>query len=93
MNTQLATQKYVKSFSTGQITVPKEFREALGLGTEFWLKMYLDENTIVAEPVIQESVDESYSKKLSKLKTDWFNESDYPEIRSILEERLLENDL
>lgn len=92
MNTQVQTQKYVKSFSTGQITVPKEFRDALGLGTDFWLKMYLEDNTLVAEPVDQSVVDDTYSKKLASLKTDWFNDSDYPKNRESLEERLNSNE-
>lgn len=56
MNTQV---RYVKSFSKGQITIPKEFRDAFGIGDDFWLKLSLKEDKLIAEPVKEE-------KKMSK---------------------------
>jgi len=36
-------QKYIKSFSKGQITIPKEMRYGNGLGDVFWLKLYIQD--------------------------------------------------
>lgn len=33
---------YIESFSKGQITLPKVLRDLLGLGNDFWLKVYED---------------------------------------------------
>lgn len=51
--------RYVKSFSNGQITIPKEFREAFGIGDDFWLKLSVDKGKLIAEPIKEE-------KKMSK---------------------------
>jgi AbrB family looped-hinge helix DNA binding protein len=50
------TVGYVKSFSKGQITIPKEVREVLGIGDEFWLKLSIENGKIVAEPVEREKL-------------------------------------
>lgn len=51
--------KYVKTFSKGQITIPKEFRDSLGLGDEFWIRLSIDQDEIKLKPVKEE-------KKMSK---------------------------
>lgn len=90
------TQKYIKSFSHGQITVPKEFREELGLGDEFWLKLYIDQNKIVGEPVGPKITLKSYREKLLKLDTSWFSEKKWQaeskKIREEIKRRLINNE-
>ncbi|HVF69634.1 MAG TPA: AbrB/MazE/SpoVT family DNA-binding domain-containing protein [Xanthomonadales bacterium] len=53
MNNQPQT-RYIKSFSKGQITIPKEFRDAFGIGDEFWMKLSAQDGKIVVEPVKEE---------------------------------------
>jgi len=89
MNTPI---RYIKSFSKGQITIPKEFRQALGMGDEAWLKLYLENSRIIAEPVEEKKMSrEEWRKKLLTLKTTWFDEDAEAEIyknRQEIEEKL-----
>ena len=43
--------RYIKSFSKGQITIPKEFRDAIGIGDESWMKLYVEDGKLIAQPV------------------------------------------
>lgn len=74
-------QSYVKSFSHGHITIPKNFRDRLGIGKDFWLKLTLDGTRIVAEPTQSIKDRAAYAKKLLKLKTDWFNFDEWRKMR------------
>ncbi|OGG03854.1 hypothetical protein A2W14_04915 [Candidatus Gottesmanbacteria bacterium RBG_16_37_8] len=65
--------KYVKSFSKGQITIPKEFREVFGMTDEFWLRLYIKEGKIIAEPVEREKNKKEYRDKLLKIKGKWLS--------------------
>lgn len=74
------TVRFVKSFSKGQITVPKEVRDALGMISEFWLKIYIQDGKIIAEPVEQDKKIQNsskkkaeYAQKLLNIKGDWFD--------------------
>lgn len=82
--------KYIKSFSQGQITIPKEFREELGLANEFWLKLQLVNQAIVAEPMERKVNRKEYLKKLQKIKGDWFDMKDYRKIRQEFRKRQYE---
>lgn len=84
-------EKYIKSFSKGQITVPKEFRDFLGLGDVFWLKISIDQDKIVAEPVDTHKQG-NYSNKLLDIKGDWFSEEELTQNRQEIEKRLKENE-
>ncbi len=80
--------RYIKSFSKGQITIPKEFRDMVGIGDEFWLKLSVQDGKFIAEPVEQEQTAEDYAQKLLTIDTDWFSEEDYKAIREEVEERM-----
>lgn len=58
-----APVRFVKSFSNGQITIPKEFRDKFGVGKDFWLKMSIQDGKIVGE-VVEKAVDKAAFKKL-----------------------------
>jgi len=86
-------QRYIKSFSKGQITVPKEFRDLLGLGDEFWLKLSVEQNKIVAEPVDNEiTQQDDYSNKLLAIKGDWFASTELVQNRVEIDRRLETNE-
>lgn len=74
-------QVFVKSFSHGQITIPKVFRDRLGLSEDFWLKMGLDDNRLVAEPVIDRLKAQKQVAKLLTVSGDWFDMSDWRKTR------------
>lgn len=79
---------FVKSFSQGQITIPKSIRDEMGIGKDFWLKVYIDDEKIVAEPVSKSKMGrDEYLLKLKKIKTDWFDEADYKNIRKEINKR------
>lgn len=85
------TVKYIKSFSKGQITIPKDFRDFLGMDHEFWLKLYIDHGRIIAEPM-QSKVDkkskETYRKTLRSIKVTLDLEPEIMKNRKQIEERL-----
>lgn len=62
------TIKYIKSFSNGQVTIPKEIRESLGIGENFWLKLSVDEGRIIAEPMESTQDKKSYKDSLLDIK-------------------------
>lgn len=59
--------RFVKSFSKGQITIPKEIRDMFGIGDEFWLKLSVDAGKIIAEPVKKGFNKKEWIKKLLKM--------------------------
>lgn len=59
--------RFIKSFSKGQITIPKEFREFFGIGDEFWLKIHIADGKLIAEPVEQKH-NTNYKKTLLGIK-------------------------
>ncbi len=61
------TIRFVKSFSKGQITIPKEFRDALGIVNEFWLKLYVENGKIIAEPIEEKNNREAWRKMLLQM--------------------------
>lgn len=85
MNTAV---RYIKSFSKGQITIPKDIRKIVGVGDDFWLKVYVQEDKIVAEPVKTTKDNKKYLEKLLKIKGDWFSYEDYKKIRAEVENKL-----
>jgi len=79
---------YIKSFSKGQITVPKDVRESLGLNDEFWLKLYTDGEKIIAEPIEKKKDTSGYQKKLLTIKGRWFKSKQIAANRKQIEKRL-----
>jgi len=78
----MKNMKFIKSFSKGQITVPLEIRNYLGLGDEFWLKLYTEGNRIVAEPVESpKGGKKSLAELLLSLDTACFDEKYVGELR------------
>lgn len=61
--------KYIKSFSSGQVTIPKEFRESLGIGDDFWLKLSLNNGNLIAEPVQEVRNKATYKQDLAGIKS------------------------
>lgn len=86
-------QRYVKSFSQGQITIPKEFRDKLNLGNDFWLKLILTSDKIIAKPAeeLKPVAKNSYAKRLLQIRGSWFNAKDWKKIRQGVENHLRYN--
>ena len=81
------TVRFVKSFSKGQITIPKELRDILGITYDFWLKLYVQNGKIIAEPVAKTSNNEQYRKNLLDIKGEWFSQEEYQKNKKQLQER------
>lgn len=81
---------YVKSFSRGQITIPKTVRQAVGLGDNFWLKLIVQNGRVIAEPVEGESSapSDTYLKDLLKIKGKWLSPLEVKELRTEVRRRL-----
>lgn len=93
--------KFIKPFSRGQITIPKDYREYLGIDEDSWLKVSLWKNQILLQPVgeFQETrvvkarvSGKIYLNGLLKVKGDWFKEREFEKIRVRVEKRVLENE-
>lgn len=80
--------RYIKSFSKGQITIPKELRIALGILDNFWLKLYLQDGKIIAEPVEKQSSKADYKKTLLSIKHVWNLEPEVKKNREQIEKQL-----
>lgn len=79
---------FIKSFSKGQITIPKKIRDSIGLSNDFWLKVSIDKGNIIAEPIKEEQIDKSYPQKLLTIKGDWFSQKEFQKIRLQTTQRL-----
>lgn len=91
LNFSMNTVRYIKSFSKGQITIPKEIRKTIGVGDDFWLKIYIDENKLVAEPVGEPKDKSRYLEALLKINGSWFSLKDFKKIRGAIEKKLKVN--
>ncbi len=80
--------KFVKSFSKGQITIPKELREELGIADDFWLKLSLENGKIIAEPVGAQLSRSAYQKKLLQIKGGWITQKEIADSRKQLEKQI-----
>ena len=85
--------KYVKSFSKGQITIPKEFRQTFGMTDEFWLRLYIDEGKIIAEPIEREKDKKEYKVKLLEIKGRWFSDAEQIRNRQQVEKQIAKRSL
>ncbi len=88
--------RYIKSFSKGQVTIPKDIRDALGIGEDFWLKVLVSDGKIIAEPVEQkddEKKREEYRKKLLSIKVAFDLGPEIKRNREQIEERLKKNEI
>lgn len=87
------TVRFVKSFSKGQITIPKEFRDAFGIKHEFWLKLYIESGKLIAEPVEKERDQSDYLNKLLSIKGEGISEDEIKKNRVAVEKKLKERAL
>lgn len=67
-------------------------RKTIGVGDDFWLKVYIDDNKLIAEPVGEPEDKSKYLESLLKIKGDWFLLKDYKSVRSQIEKRLKVNE-
>lgn len=86
----MSNVRFVKSFSKGQITIPKEFRDTFGIKNDFWLKLYIESGKLIAEPVEKESNQSDYLKKLLGIKGMWISENEIKKNRAAVEKQLKE---
>jgi AbrB family looped-hinge helix DNA binding protein len=63
------TVKYIKSFSNGQVTIPKDIRDNLGIGKDFWLKISVAGGKIIAEPTEGKQNKAQYKESLLAIHT------------------------
>lgn len=82
------TVRYIKSFSKGQITIPKQIRDEFGMENDFWLKLYTQEGKIIAEPVERQKSKANYREKLLSIKGTWINPREIERNRQEIEQRL-----
>lgn len=87
------TVRFVKSFNKGQLTLPKQIRDYLGIGEEFWLRLYVKDGKIIAEPIPEEKDKDEYAKKLLNMKTDWFDIKEFKKNRKQIEKQIKKREL
>jgi bifunctional DNA-binding transcriptional regulator/antitoxin component of YhaV-PrlF toxin-antitoxin module len=89
----MQTTRFIKSFSKGQITIPKEFRDLFGIGDEFWLKLSIQDGKLIAEPVANEGTKKDYARQLLQIKGEWFSENEYLSMREAVKKRITHSSL
>jgi len=89
----MQTTRFIKSFSKGQITIPKEFRDLFGIGDEFWLKLSIQDGKLVAEPVENTGTKRDYAQQLLQIKGEWFSENEYLSMREAVKKRITNSSL
>lgn len=82
------TIKYIKSFSNGQVTIPKDIRENLGIGDNFWLKVSIANGKIIAEPLENNQNKKSYKQSLLDIKSTLDLEGQVKSNRTQMERQL-----
>lgn len=92
--------RFIKPFSKGQITLPKDYREHLGIDENSWLRISLWDEQILVQPVkdLQKTrrikprmSKKTYLKTLLKIKGDWLKGEEMKKTRKEIEKRLLRN--
>lgn len=84
----MQTVKYVKSFSKGQITIPKDIREEIGVENDFWLKLSIHNGKIIAEPVETGENKTSWRKKLLQIGSISFDAQELKKNREQVEKQI-----
>lgn len=79
---------FTKSFSKGQITIPKNIRDLLGLKDNFWLKLYTEDQKIIAEPVEITQKSGNFLSRLSSIDGSWFDAKEFEKNRKDVEKRI-----
>lgn len=101
MNNNIPQAKFIKPFSKGQITLPKDYREYLGIDEDSWLKVSLKGEKVLLQPVEDfdelrriepEANKEVYLRSILKIKSDWFDEKEMKRARKGVERRLTKNE-
>lgn len=87
------TVGYIKSFSKGQITIPKAVRKMLGIGDDFWLKIDVENGKIVAEPVEKATDQDGYLKKILSITGKGFDPEEINKNRREVEKQLVKRRL
>ena len=93
--------RFIKPFSKGQITIPKNYRDYLGINDKRWVMISLFKDQILLRPVkdvaekrgISPKLEpKAYRKVLLKIRGDWFDEKELNRTRRGVEKRLAENE-
>lgn len=92
--------KFIKPFSRGQITLPKDYRDFLGIDSNSWLFLTIQDDSLIIKPVKKENFittkkprilkakisQKTYLKNLLKIKSSWFSEKDLGDYKKIRQE-------
>lgn len=92
--------KFIRPFSKGQITLPKDYREHLRIDENSWLRISLLDDQILIQPIknqlsrrIKAKLNlRDYKKVLLKIKGNWVNKAEYKKTREEIEKRLFRNE-
>jgi len=68
---------YGQTFSKGQLTIPKKFRDFYGLGENFAYIMTHQNQQIIIEPQEKKSKTKNLATALAKIKEPIFSKEDY----------------
>lgn len=97
MKKKVLQPKFIKPFSKGQITLPKDYRDYLDIDENSWLRISLLDDQILVQPVkdlketrkARPKLDKKrYLQALLKIKGDWFSEKEIEKVRKEVEKRL-----
>lgn len=83
---------FVKTFSKGQMTIPKVIRQKWGVGDDFWMKVRFDESGALILMPIEHSPDSGgildRLSALPKPQKSWFSQKENEKMRNEVESAL-----
>ena len=60
----LSSSQFIKPYSRGQITIPQEYRDFLGINEKTWLFMAVKDKSLIIKPVEEKEILEKKGKYL-----------------------------
>ena len=68
MKQKIPFSQFVKPYSRGQITIPQEFRDYLGIDSNVWLFLAIRNDSLVIKPVKEEEIIARNSRVKSRIR-------------------------
>lgn len=82
---------YVKTFSKGQLTIPKKVRSHLNMPDESWVRISVQNNGLLIEPVNSVFNREEYLKRITTMKGGWYSWEEHEKFRKNLDQSFAKN--
>lgn len=80
LQTRNLPEEYIKPISRGQVTIPKNYRDAYGIDQNTWLRVVGDQNRILLYPQDKTALGKKkladYKQQIKKIDGSWWTGAD-----------------